>query len=666
MDAKLTISVDEQPCPVEGMDERIIMWSRCRKCRVTTPFIPMSEETWKYSLGKYLELSFYHLNICSRSHDCDHDIFNDFTRFFALGGSTIRIEKDPIKIYEISAPAMRKKADPEVMAKLRLQEQSSIQTQITEFFNSVLDRIDQFTYDICPPDKITQCKEILTDLSKKAKVDKKLMLQLLHQTQITALSTDYFAISSFYKVFLESVRNWDTEFSNFIQNNLQTDAKDIRRRTAAQLKRMFVERDTVPDRSTVFSADVAKVEVDQFAIDKQHLPSLNNLNQNNNSSETFTNALKRAISVRYGVPRNMVFPSLLPSPSHHDNSMELAKRRPSHELQSLHLTNSRSRIIFEETQAEVESAPRISFHSHESVEPNLAEISELVADTDHWMYPRYTHIQQPSIKSPQEALKDSIDAELSVDHSVAQVLVSPNRGDLNEEGSNAEMNTITGVTAESDTLPRRAQDTFNNNGDNRPTSIMQTITNLWTGNPANFIPLVYPNGPGDHVFANSNVIVRESEPTSIVAFSLCSPHYLEQLDVIKSESSVDRLLEKSKSFYGDHGERDETNLKEGGNHIRYQFWDGATKMHCKIYFAEQFHTLRQNCGIDDVYDFSLARCVKWEASGGKSGSTFLKTLDDRFVVKKITQTELEELIDFSPFYFEYMSKACFQKVIRFE
>jgi 1-phosphatidylinositol-3-phosphate 5-kinase len=73
---------------------------------------------------------------------------------------------------------------------------------------------------------------------------------------------------------------------------------------------------------------------------------------------------------------------------------------------------------------------------------------------------------------------------------------------------------------------------------------------------------------------------------------------------------------------------------------------------------------------------SLARCVKWNASGGKSGSAFLKTLgdeqkcdvaptviadsrssDDRFIAKEMSKTEFQTMESFAPAYFTYMSSA---------
>lgn len=45
------------------------------------------------------------------------------------------------------------------------------------------------------------------------------------------------------------------------------------------------------------------------------------------------------------------------------------------------------------------------------------------------------------------------------------------------------------------------------------------------------------------------------------------------------------------------------------------------------------------------YIRSLCMTIKWDAKGGKSGATFSKTADERFVVKFITKTELQMFLD---------------------
>jgi len=56
-----------------------------------------------------------------------------------------------------------------------------------------------------------------------------------------------------------------------------------------------------------------------------------------------------------------------------------------------------------------------------------------------------------------------------------------------------------------------------------------------------------------------------------------------------------------------------------------EFEEGTTTFFCKIFFAEQFDALRRNCGCSSQFIESLARCVKWESSGGRSKVDFLKT-----------------------------------------
>ncbi|XP_054736493.1 putative 1-phosphatidylinositol 3-phosphate 5-kinase isoform X1 [Anastrepha obliqua] len=54
---------------------------------------------------------------------------------------------------------------------------------------------------------------------------------------------------------------------------------------------------------------------------------------------------------------------------------------------------------------------------------------------------------------------------------------------------------------------------------------------------------------------------------------------------------------------------------------------------------------------------SLCSSVQWEARGGKSGSRFCKTLDDRFVLKEMTKSDINIFENFAPNYFEYISKC---------
>ena len=96
---------------------------------------------------------------------------------------------------------------------------------------------------------------------------------------------------------------------------------------------------------------------------------------------------------------------------------------------------------------------------------------------------------------------------------------------------------------------------------------------------------------------------------------------------------------------------------------------------CTVLYPEQFDALRRTYNCEKNMVESLSRCVKWNASGGKSGSAFLKTQgklfsknykeccssksrqDDRFIAKELSKPELQTMETFAPAYFDYMSSA---------
>ena len=56
------------------------------------------------------------------------------------------------------------------------------------------------------------------------------------------------------------------------------------------------------------------------------------------------------------------------------------------------------------------------------------------------------------------------------------------------------------------------------------------------------------------------------------------------------------------------------------------FESGGLTISCTLLYPEQFDALRRTYDCERSIVESLARCVKFDASGGKSGSAFLKTL----------------------------------------
>jgi hypothetical protein len=56
-----------------------------------------------------------------------------------------------------------------------------------------------------------------------------------------------------------------------------------------------------------------------------------------------------------------------------------------------------------------------------------------------------------------------------------------------------------------------------------------------------------------------------------------------------------------------------------------QHFKAFESISCTVLYPEQFDALRRTYDCEKNMVESLSRCVKWNASGGKSGSAFLKT-----------------------------------------
>ncbi|KAH9929689.1 uncharacterized protein B0H18DRAFT_1084048 [Fomitopsis serialis] len=190
-----------------------------------------------------------------------------------------------------------------------------------------------------------------------------------------------------------------------------------------------------------------------------------------------------------------------------------------------------------------------------------------------------------------------------------------------------------------------------------------------------------PMSDPEHIFRNSSMVVRTDEPTSIIALALNSPQYRDMLARSRAEKRQtkepkltdggeafmpdDRSVAESTSTWGvvnvdssdDWDPTQDLRVPSSKQPWAISFESGGLTISCTVLFPEQFDALRRTYDCERSMIESLARCVKWDASGGKSGSVFLKTLDDRFIAKGLSRPELQAMETFAPAYFDYMSSA---------
>ncbi|XP_078184467.1 1-phosphatidylinositol 3-phosphate 5-kinase isoform X17 [Callithrix jacchus] len=229
-------------------------------------------------------------------------------------------------------------------------------------------------------------------------------------------------------------------------------------------------------------------------------------------------------------------------------------------------------------------------------------------------------------------------------------------------------------------------------------STMKAIfANLLPGNSYNPIP--FPFDPDKHYLMYEHervpIAVCEKEPSSIIAFALSCKEYrnaLEELskatlwnsaeeglpanstlDSRPKSSSPIRLPEMSGGQTNRTVEAEpQPNEVDGGDtqkkqlinpHVELQFSDANAKFYCRLYYAGEFHKMREVILGSSEEDFirSLSHSSPWQARGGKSGAAFYATEDDRFILKQMPRLEVQSFLDFAPHYFNYITNAVQQK-----
>ncbi|KAF2132028.1 hypothetical protein P153DRAFT_364481 [Dothidotthia symphoricarpi CBS 119687] len=193
------------------------------------------------------------------------------------------------------------------------------------------------------------------------------------------------------------------------------------------------------------------------------------------------------------------------------------------------------------------------------------------------------------------------------------------------------------------------------------TTLLKMLTNFWSERSSSgWAPLDYPFAQIEHVWEDSDIIVREDEPSSIIALALSSPDYVAKLQSFRDDPyAAEKGGEGLESL---EGSIERNLLHEKNTNIRYGFTNRGVKAQCKIFYAQSFDALRRKCGVADRFVESLSRCSKWDSKGGKSKSIFLKTLDDRFILKSLSPIEVQAFFRFAPNYFAFTHQNLFRQL----
>ncbi|KAL6996192.1 1-phosphatidylinositol-3-phosphate 5-kinase fab1b [Sarracenia purpurea var. burkii] len=679
----LTISVKKLPEFLPGEREgKIWMWHRCLRCPRANGFPPatrrivMSDAAWGLSFGKFLELSFSNHAAASRVASCGHSLHRDCLRFYGFGKMVACFRYASIDVHSVYLPPHK--------LDFNYENQDWIQREM----NEVVDRAEMLFAEVL--NALSQ----IVERSGPGSHNSGTKLSSASRCQIAELEV--------------MLQNEKTEFEESLQKILNREVKkgqpvvDILE--INRLRRQLLFQSYMWDNRLIYAASLDSNSLQGNLSNSYPENVEKSLSPNGNPIDT-TMTVKpgKSLSSSISVPVDVNFLE------GHDHGGEIG----SHAIQPVlnceecdmqmdsnhenkNLCNLSAGVNKQDT---LESNTLVRRTQSDGQYPTLESLSDTLDAA--WTGENHPGIGVPKADSfslPESAVADS-STEMAVaekleleDHRDDQcgIKVSKSPPVLFTKGSVNMEDSVSWLGMPFINFYRSLNKNFSVStqkldtiGDYNPVYV-SSFRELELQGGAR---LLLPVGVNDTV-----VPVYDDEPTSIISYALVSPDYLDQLsndfekprdsgESTASLQSVDLGInsydEAAFESYRSFGSTDDSFLTMSGSrsslaldpvsytkalHVRVSFTDdgplGKVKYVVTCYYAKRFEALRRICCPSEM-DFirSLSHCKKWGAQGGKSNVFFAKTLDDRFIIKQVTKTELESFIKFAPGYFKYLSES---------
>ncbi|KAK9274873.1 hypothetical protein L1049_022127 [Liquidambar formosana] len=689
----LTISVKKLPeflLPGER-EGKIWMWHRCLRCPRTNGFPPatrrvvMSDAAWGLSFGKFLELSFSNHAAASRVASCGHSLHRDCLRFYGFGRMVACFRYASIDVHSVYLPPPKLEFNydnQEWIQKEANEVRNRAELLFTEVYNALCQISEKskgagsLDSGMPAPEPRHQIEELEGILWKeKEQFEESLQKALNKEVKVGQPAIDILEINRFRRQLLFQSYVWDQRLihaASLRRKNLQEGLSN----SVMKLKEKLLSSVEKPVEMSAISSKPGQGfnSCDSFLLDTK--PDIN-LNQGGNVGH-----FSQPGEVHKG--RDM------------DQDLNSYRKEDGVGISSSTNISNHSDLL--------ESGKVVRRALSEGQFPIMSSLSDtLEAAWTGESHPGSITLKENGYVVPDSAVEDSSTL-------VQSVSLNSDPENYAKEGGGIEV-ARSFVSA----LPTKGPDNMENSTGwvgmpflnfyaslNKNSSLnAQKLGTVAEYNPVHVLSfrelerqggarLLLPVGVNDTV-----VPVYDDEPTSIISYALVSPDYhvhMSELEKPKDgwESSVSLPLfdsvnllslhsfdETASESYRSLGYTDESILSMYGSrgsqvldpllytkdlHPRVSFMDdgplGKVKYSVTCYYAKRFEALRRICCPSEL-DFirSLSRCKKWGAQGGKSNVFFAKTLDDRFIIKQVSKTELESFIKFAPAYFKYLSES---------
>jgi 1-phosphatidylinositol-3-phosphate 5-kinase len=699
-----------------------VMWSVCKICKYSTPIVPMHDESYYLSIGKFLELSFYGQNATINHPSCNHPFFKNHIRFFSLNNIVIRLEYSHIDTYEVVVPKKQLEFVSELDINLKIEVMNSIQEKSKIFFRSIYNRLNRVKVDTYAKAeegllKVEELKELLESQIHNIRTKTK-------EIYNTCAPNSYISLNIVLRDLQELGVAWDKEFTDFEEKYLPSEV-EITKITQFHLRNFLLDK---YNESEIDKTESTATLKESGKPDDELKETVQDSIRTKNSSLSSVGSIKTSNEFAFDLPSlnreqtkeiGSMIPSSLYDQSNFTERISMWKEFTSKDGSSvsgnskpgIKLQNSSTSLVSQNDKDSNTSLNKLrSFTNTINNTVNISnsnDISTASSATNSKVHQLANFFDRMNIDQISLEFKKQREQELQKktrNQFIANPIVESKPiveiYDNIEEAVDVHAETKKSKTTGVEKKPVKRVEDVNDeksyvNNTNKALeipqpekqSLLKSLTNFWADRSATlWDPLKYVLESDEHTFADSEVIVREDEPSSLVAFCLSSSDYKQKIEAMEQEQddemlgdSLDddndldnkklqnfiKIEKKFKQNYIDSANinpLEKIMIKRKSNHLKYQFNDGSANLSCKIFYAEQFEALRKSCGNNDNFIQSLSRCIKWDSQGGKSRSSFLKTLDNRYIVKELSPSELESFVALAPFYFRYISQSIFDNL----
>ncbi|KZV25525.1 Phosphatidylinositol-4-phosphate 5-kinase family protein isoform 1 [Dorcoceras hygrometricum] len=679
----LTISVkklSEFHLPGER-EGKIWMWHRCLRCPRTNGFPPatkrvvMSDAAWGLSFGKFLELSFSNHAAASRVASCGHSLHRDCLRFYGFGRMVACFLYAPIDVHSVYLPPSK--------LEFNHQKQEWIQKELEEvnskahfLFTEVSEVLSQLTAKIAKsarmkaPESVKQIAELESMLQREKEDFEESLPFVFNEAKSGLPEIDILEINRLRRQLVMHSYVWDQRlihvsrscflgWSNAVPQLTEkpgnTEEKPTGIDVFPRLGRGFNSCDS--------SLENFKPDRELAGKDHEQVSAAYEVNESVDTSLSESD-IKKPDDHCQCSGASLVKKSDIPEIGITVRRARSVGQFPTVEALSDNLDAAwtgnltPAAMVLEENEIgspillSSSSTPGIVSTSVEPTESNFASGKSMTQDTRPFYYvlpgTSPSDIDNPSswIGIPFSTLYQSFNK-----NSTANTQKPCKISDYNPVYISS-LRELVGWGGARLLLPLASSDTVVPVYDDEPTSIISYT--LVSPDYKNLMS-EEPERPWKDSFGSSSTL------SILESINLFSTHSFDETpsESIRTLGSTDEsiLSSGSRSFSGL-----DPLLVPNALHARISFSDdgppGKVKYNVTCYFAKQFEALRKACSASEL-DFirSLSRCKKWGAQGGKSNVFFAKTLDDRFIIKQVTKTELESFLKFAPSYFKYLSES---------